>query len=124
MASCALLPMDAMQSMCVAADHKVMPLCMLLQAEREYEALALEVLHSKCAIQDVFADSRFLRPEALEVRPRRAGTAVPCLDTPIHAMTTWIKTAYNSCMMCTPHMRDVLCLYHVAIFHTSALHAT
>jgi hypothetical protein len=26
------------------------------------------VLHSKCAIQDVFADSRFLKQEALQVR--------------------------------------------------------
>ncbi|WIA18254.1 hypothetical protein OEZ85_009722 [Tetradesmus obliquus] len=34
--------------------------------EKQYEATALDVLHSKCAIQDVFADSRFLKQEALQ----------------------------------------------------------
>jgi hypothetical protein len=38
-----------------------------LQTEKQYEAAALDVLHSKCAIQDVFADSRFLKQEALQV---------------------------------------------------------
>lgn len=37
------------------------------QVEKESEAAALEVLHSKCALQDVFADSRFLKQEALQV---------------------------------------------------------
>lgn len=40
--------------------------CLLLQLEKEYEAAALDVLHNKCTIQDVFADSRFLKPEALQ----------------------------------------------------------
>jgi hypothetical protein len=45
-------------------------MCLLLvvQTEKQYEAAALDVLHSKCAIQDVFADSRFLKQEALQVR--------------------------------------------------------
>lgn len=43
----------------------VFPL-LFLQVEKEYEAAAIDVLHNKCAIQDVFADSRFLKPEALQ----------------------------------------------------------
>eukprot|EP00775_Hariotina_reticulata_P002968 gene2968-3253_t len=43
------------------------------QVEKEWEATALDVLHSKCAIQDVFADSRFLKQEALQA-------AELCLD--------------------------------------------
>lgn len=44
-------------------DHTCMS---ALQLEKEYEAAALDVLHNKCAIQDVFADSRFLKQEALQ----------------------------------------------------------
>eukprot|EP00878_Enallax_costatus_P015929 GHUV01016699.1.p1 GENE.GHUV01016699.1~~GHUV01016699.1.p1 ORF type:complete len:757 (+),score=260.66 GHUV01016699.1:586-2856(+) len=36
------------------------------EVEKECEAAALDVLHNKCAIQDVFADSRFLKQEALQ----------------------------------------------------------
>ncbi|KAF8061912.1 hypothetical protein HT031_004172 [Scenedesmus sp. PABB004] len=36
------------------------------QAERDMEAAALETLHVRCAIQEVFADSRFLKQEALQ----------------------------------------------------------
>jgi len=48
------------------------------QVEKECEASALEVLHSKCAVQDVFADSRFLKQEALQVRAA-AGQHARCL---------------------------------------------
>jgi hypothetical protein len=37
------------------------------QAEKDCEAAALDVLHNKCAVHDVFADSRFLKQEALQV---------------------------------------------------------
>lgn len=36
------------------------------QVEEAWEAACLDVLHSRCAIQDVFADSRFLKHEALQ----------------------------------------------------------
>jgi hypothetical protein len=41
-------------------------MCGGLQVEKECEAAALDVLHNKCAVQDVFADSRFLKQEALQ----------------------------------------------------------
>ena len=44
------------------------------QVEKECEAAALDVLHNKCAVQDVFADSRFLKQEALQVGRRHAQT--------------------------------------------------
>lgn len=59
-----------------------MPLCCYLfgclrctlQLEKECEATALDVLHNKCAVQDVFADSRFLKQEALQVRMTHFGS--------------------------------------------------
>eukprot|EP00877_Chromochloris_zofingiensis_P013112 jgi/Chrzof1/8054/UNPLg00099.t1 len=38
----------------------------IFQVEKECEAITLDLLHNKCAIADVFADSRFLKPEALQ----------------------------------------------------------
>lgn len=52
---------------CAAAALRVVPGLPLLQVEKECEAAALDVLHNKCAVQDVFADSRFLKQEALQV---------------------------------------------------------
>jgi hypothetical protein len=54
--------------MLVKVVSKSLCICCWLQTEKQYEAAALDVLHSKCAIQDVFADSRFLKQEALQVR--------------------------------------------------------
>jgi hypothetical protein len=54
----------------------------LLQLEKECEATALDVLHNKCAVQDVFADSRFLKQDALQVRDAPAG---PC-TCPVHGL--------------------------------------